>query len=129
MFKVMMLIARRDGLSMAEFIHHYDTVHAEFSKDLIPEMIGHRRNFVSSTAAVEAIAERPTDFDVVVEMFFASRAGWTATCDRIAADAGLAKIISEDEAYLFRPGSKRIFYVEDHAWFRDVEVASVARSA
>lgn len=126
MFKVMMLIARRDGLPMAEFIHHYDTVHAAFSHELLPEMIGHRRNFVSDISGDDGMTARPDtlDFDVVVEMFFADVAGWHATCDRIAADPALARLIADDEAHLFRPGSKRMFFTEEHAWFRDRETTA-----
>jgi len=74
MFKNIALIARKPGLTRAEFIAYYEANHAPLAKRLFPQFTYYRRNFVDLNGAILSPGMTGPDFDSVTEIWFEDRA-------------------------------------------------------
>jgi uncharacterized protein (TIGR02118 family) len=76
MFKVIVLVTRKPGMSKADFIHHYENVHVPMVRRFFPQLIDYRRNYVELDGAMIFEGAAAPDFDSVTEMWFNDRAGY-----------------------------------------------------
>jgi uncharacterized protein (TIGR02118 family) len=106
MFKVIILVTRKPGMSPADFAHHYETVHVPLVKRLVPQLVEYRRNFVEPGAGAP-------DFDAVTEMWFHDRAGYEALT-ALNADPIKGALLAEDAMKFMDAPKTRIFVVEEH---------------
>lgn len=71
MIKMMVLIKRKEGISMEAFRDHYENTHVPLVLKLHPTLGAYRRNYIDS--ALSALPpEKQPDFDVITEAFFDS---------------------------------------------------------
>jgi uncharacterized protein (TIGR02118 family) len=105
--KLIILIARKPGTSLEEFIDYYETVHAPGARERMPALARaeYRRNYIPEAARTGAAI----DFDVVTEMIFASDAEFAQMQQERAACAGW---IAED-VEKFADSSKTRSYLAD----------------
>ena len=113
MLKTIALLKKKPNLSREEFIRYYESRHSVLIRRLIPEIVGYRRNFVHPEGAFLPEGVEGLDFDVVTEIWFASRAAYDAAMHR-ASEPDIARQIAEDEENLFDRSATRMFVVEEN---------------
>lgn len=96
MIKLMVLIKRRDGMSMEEFIDYYESNHAPLAARSLPDLHAYKRYFLTPFAP--DAPELP--YDVVTEIVFASQEDLDKTL-ALLGGGPLAEEIQADEAKLF----------------------------
>lgn len=109
MFKTITLLKRRDGMTMADFIAHYETVHARIGeKYLAAGAVHYCRRFLHPLGEAD---DKP--YDVVMEIWFEDRAAFEHTLAELM-ESGPAAEIAADEDKLFDRSRSRMFAVEEH---------------
>lgn len=113
MFKVVALLARKQGLSRAEFIDYYETRHVPLITEVLPPFRGYRRNYLEHEGRLAPPGAPATDFDVLSEFLFDDRAGYDAMLAAYADPATAARIAADEENFLDRSRT-RMHVVEVH---------------
>ena len=72
MFKIMILIKRRPGMSMDEFIDYYENHHAALGVRVVPNMTGYTRRYLMPLG--DGAPEPP--YDVATEIVFDNEAAF-----------------------------------------------------
>jgi hypothetical protein len=114
MLKTLVLLKRRPGMTMEEFVDYYENHHAKLGeKYLLPEVKRYSRRYVQPeknpiTGQVEEL-----DFDVVMEMWWDSRADFDTAMARVSSD-GVREQFFEDEERIFNSHANRVFMVEEY---------------
>jgi uncharacterized protein (TIGR02118 family) len=112
MLKTIALLKKKPGLSKADFIAYYETRHSVLIRQLLPGIVGYRRNFLDLEGAFVFPGAQPLDFDVVTELWFESAEAYAAAMAR-AAEPDIARQIAQDEENLFDRAATRMFVVEE----------------
>lgn len=118
MIKILVFNKRKDGVSMEEYRHHYETVHAPLAHSLFPTVKAYRRNYVDEDATARADTRRgvstaSADFDSVAEVFFDSWEAFEAFRDRSAEPDVRAQVLADEEKFLDPSAIKRVVVVPD----------------
>jgi uncharacterized protein (TIGR02118 family) len=113
MFKVIVLIARKVGLSREDFMHHYETVHVPLVHSLVPQLVEYRRNYLDPAEIVAMPSAAATDFDSITEMWFRDRAGYEALTT-LNADPVKGALLADDAALFLDAAKTRMFIVGEH---------------
>ena len=117
MFKTILLIKKREGISREEFSEYYEKRHLPFMLDLLPGKLAlHRRNYILDSTDFEYreasdFGSWPGDFDVITEAIYSNRAdaeALTALCR----DPDIYRQIIADEANFIAPGGVKKYIVE-----------------
>lgn len=110
--KLFILLTRKDGLTVEQFRHHYETVHAPMAVRLFKMVKDYRRNFIDrDNIEVKPGASKP-DFDVITELHFASESDYEAFLKH-RADPVIDAEVSADEDRLFnRTFNRRLVVTE-----------------
>ncbi len=123
MLKLVSLMKRKRGLSMAQFIEAYESASNGHrllgEKYLRPHATHYVRRFLTPVATAAHGAPQD-DYDVLMEIWFPDR----PTFDRVMAqlaEPGIAAEIAGDEERLFDRASIRSFFVEEYASNMDRE--------
>ncbi len=106
MFKVIILVVRKPGMSPEDFANHYETVHVPLVKRLVPQLVEYRRNFVQPGTG-------EVDFDAVTEMWFRDRKGYE-DLTALNADPVKGALLAEDAVKFMDAPKTRMFVVEEH---------------
>ncbi|MEM1020309.1 MAG: EthD domain-containing protein [Pseudomonadota bacterium] len=94
--KVVTLLKRRDGMSLRDFIHHYETVHKVIGdKYLSHHACGYRRTFLTPMPGSDPEA-RP-DYDVVMEIDFPNQTAFEKTFALLGTPDAQAEIVADEE--------------------------------
>jgi uncharacterized protein (TIGR02118 family) len=112
MFKVVVLVARKPGMSRADFIRHYETVHVPLVRSFFPEMLAYQRNYVDLAGAITYPGAAAPDFDSVTQMWFADRAGYEAMT-AASTDPVKGKALADDAEMFMDTTKTRLFVVEE----------------
>jgi len=122
MFKVMVMIKRKLGMSMQDFIDYYETRHAPLGASKVPNLKRYVRHFIRpyGNAVYGADAEPP--YDVLTEIWFDDEADFNRGMAYLT-DPETAAIIGADEERLFEKSSIRFMIMEDH----ETDLARVPR--
>ena len=113
MIKIVILLKRKPGMSRADFIRHYETVHAVLAVKLVPGMIDYRRNFLDPDKTVFGVSNAHPGFDCITEMLFPDM----ATYERAFAEFSKQDVIDaiiQDEEKLFDRTTIRSYMVDEH---------------
>ena len=110
--KVVLLMKRKAGLSLAEFKDYYERNHVPLSKRLLGDyMLDYRRNYRSGGIATEVTdAPGDSDFDVITEIWYADQAAMEAMWAR-AREPEIAAQIDADGARFMDPEMR--FHIVD----------------
>lgn len=95
------------------FVSYYEGQHAPLIRSLLPGIVDYRRNYINRDGAFVFESAAPFDFDVVTELWWASRTAYEAAI-AIAAQAAIAAIIATDEENFLDRAGTRMFLVEEH---------------
>ena len=112
MYKVIVLIKRRPGLSMEEFIDYYETKHAPLGASKVPNLKRYVRHFVRPYGNDTYAAGGESPCDVLTELWFDDEADFLQGMAYLA-DPDTAAIIQADEEKLFDRNSIRFMVMQD----------------
>ena len=112
-FKAMAVMARKPGLSKAEFIDYYENHHVPLIRSMF-EFAEYRRSYVDLTDAILAPEVEKPDFDVVTELWFNNRADYEAMLAG-PDDPAIARRVADDEAHFLDRAKTRFFIVDERA--------------
>ena len=108
MFKLMVFVVRRAGMTQAAFVEHYETRHVPLIARLAPAPSAYRRVYLDRDAPLGR-GVVGVDFDAMTELWFADKAAYRAWMAAIAVDA-----VAEDEARFMDRAATRAFVSETH---------------
>lgn len=114
MFKVMILIKRRPGMSMEEFIDYYETRHAVLGASTLPMMTGYVRHYLRPLGSHVGDGAAELPYDVLTEITFKDEGGFHEAMAVLAVPETAAEITA-DEAKLFDRSTITFMHVEDRA--------------
>ena len=120
MFKMMVFLKKRAGMSKTAFREYYESCHALLVRRTAPKMRRYVRNYLTPLGNEVYAAQENGEVDCITEAWFETDEDFEATmADILATD--LAKALVEDEERLFdRPFIR---------WFRADEIESDLKSA
>lgn len=110
-FTVLTLIKRRQGMSKADFIDHYESRHRLIGEKVLG---GWATRYERRHLHPVDGADADHDFDVVLEIDFPDRETCDA-CFAAMADPAIMAEIVEDEERLFDRARMRTYHIESHA--------------
>lgn len=120
MFKLVITMKRKQGISPAEFMRHYDDVHIPLCRRIMPPLQLHRRNFILTDHAFynyvgdnRGDSSREPPFDVVTEAIYDSEEAARASMDALF-DQQIGPQVMADEKNFVEPGSVNFYVVEVH---------------
>lgn len=103
MFKVLVFLIRKPGMTPEAFRDHYETRHVPLALATFPELVEHRRNYPGENGSFFAPDVTMPAWDAISEMRFADRAGFDAMLARIADPVASAEISADELRFLDRP--------------------------
>jgi hypothetical protein len=116
MFKLIMAIRRKEGLTREEFRDYYENNHVKLAERLNIAPPGYRRNYVvDNDPLLEGVDEDRKDksptFDVLTETMYSSREEAEEIFTRFA-DPAVFNAVVEDENKFIAPGGIKFYIVE-----------------
>jgi hypothetical protein len=112
MFKVVMLMKRRPGMTPEAFKDYYETTHARIGERVLPTAERYFRRFLTPLGPPAAGPELEPVADVITEIWFKDHATYEATMLALAEPATIAEIVA-DEENLFDRTSIRMYAVDE----------------
>ena len=117
MVKLVSLMNRKPGMSMADFIEYYETRHVPLILRLLPFVADYRRNYVLEGPPYHTAHMAPgrsdlRAFDVMTELTFASTEMFGNMVDALSAPE-IGRLIAEDEANFLDRMTSRSYLVEE----------------
>ncbi len=113
MFKVMVMIKRKRGMRMEDFIQYYETKHAPLGASKVPNLKRYVRHFIRPFGNDTYGADAEPPYDVLTEIWFDDEADFKRGMAYLC-DPETAAIIGADEEKLFERASIRFMLMEDH---------------
>jgi hypothetical protein len=113
MLKQVTLLKRKPGMSMQAFIDYYENVHSKMGEHFLRRAKRYQRRYVQPEINPITGEAVELDFDVVMELWWESRADFEATMQEISGGEAHA-LMFEDEERLFASHDHRTFTVEEH---------------
>ena len=113
MFKVMVMIKRKRGMSMEDFIAYYENHHAPLGASKVPNLKRYVRHFIRPYGNAVHGADAEPPYDVLTEIWFDDEADFQRGMAYLT-DPETAAIIGADEEKLFEKSSIRFMIMEDH---------------
>jgi len=114
MYKVMILIKRRAGMSMEEFIDYYESHHAILGASTLPMMTSYVRHYLTPLGSHVRDPAEELPYDVVTEITFADESAFQEAMTTLAAPETADKIVADEER-LFDRSTITFTQVEDRA--------------
>jgi uncharacterized protein (TIGR02118 family) len=114
MLKVMLLMKRRAGLSLAEFIEHYETVHVPLAEKRARGLLRYERHYLhpSPTDLYGNEVGEP-EYDVLTELWYEDREAFEKAHAGLRRHPERIADIVADEEKLFDRAKSRVVFVED----------------
>ncbi|HYH51671.1 MAG TPA: EthD domain-containing protein [Acidimicrobiia bacterium] len=91
MFKIMILIKRRAGMSMDDFIDYYENHHAPLGLRAVPNMKGYTRRYLTPLGGEELA------YDVATEIVFDDEADFGRAMEHLNEPATRAEVDADEE--------------------------------
>ena len=113
MYKVVILIKRRKGMSMDEFIDYYEKKHAPLATPMLLNIRRYVRHFIRpfQSPTYPAASEGPAD--VVTEFWYDTQADFERAMENVSRPEN-AKVLQADEEKLFDRASIQIYTSEQY---------------
>jgi uncharacterized protein (TIGR02118 family) len=109
--KLLVMMKRKEGISIDDFVQHYESSHAPLVLRLLPHLCGYTRNYVRDTLNLRGHDEAST-FDVVSEAWFATKEDYQAFL-RDNEKPEIRTEIMADEAQFIDTATIQLFLVEE----------------
>lgn len=119
MFKIVLLIKRKEGMSHQEFRDYYETNHAPLAKRVMPGMSAYKRTFLQPLSDSQSspddfdLKQESTarDYDVVTEFFWDNADDFQSAVEFMNSDG--AQVLVEDELKFMDRSSMTFFMGEE----------------
>jgi EthD domain-containing protein len=111
MFTVFGFLTKKDGLSMREFIDHYENKHVPLICNSAPVPLVYKRRYLTPDDRL-TIEGGEIDFDVMTELVFADRSAFEAWMAQLAKPEVGARIVADEEKFLDRSRT-RAYVIEE----------------
>jgi hypothetical protein len=113
-FKTVMLLKRRPGMSMDDFIAYYEDHHTLIGKKYLAGFATHYvRRYVTPFANPVTGAEIESPYDVITETWYPDQTAFAAAMAIVGQPGPMAEIAADEENFLDRP--KNLFFtVHEH---------------
>jgi hypothetical protein len=126
MLKVMLMMKRNPGLSLEEFIEHYERVHVPLALTNARNLVHYERHYLRPGRFVPFGDELiEPDYDVITELWYDSETTFESQQELLRRHPEVLADIVADEENLFDRSKSRFAYVEDHV--SDLSGLSTAR--
>jgi uncharacterized protein (TIGR02118 family) len=112
-FKVMVMIKRKPGMKMEDFIAYYENNHAPLGASKVPNLKRYVRHFIRPYGNEIYSADSESSYDVLTEIWFDDKADFERGMAYLT-EPETAAIIGADEENLFDKSSIRFMLMEDH---------------
>ncbi|GAA1843971.1 hypothetical protein GCM10009836_24190 [Pseudonocardia ailaonensis] len=109
MFKVMLLVKRKPGMSMEDFVDYYENVHAARDKSG-SGIVHYARHYLRPAPSFtdDETAEPP--FDAVTEVWYSDRAAYDAIREKLVQKpAWVADVVADEERFMDRARCRTVF--------------------
>jgi uncharacterized protein (TIGR02118 family) len=103
MFKLIVLLKRKPGTSVAEFRDYYETRHAKLVAESAPLMRNYVRNYLTPVGNDLYAIDAAPPYDCVTEAWFDSEEDFTNTVGAILTPEKAAEIAADEERFLDKP--------------------------
>lgn len=112
MFKMIVLLKRRPGMSIEDFVTYYETAHAKLGASYLkPHIVRYARNCLRAMPNPLTGEDIEPECDVLTEVWFPDRAAWERSM-AVFSDPAVAARMSEDEDRLFDRSRTRLFLID-----------------
>jgi uncharacterized protein (TIGR02118 family) len=112
MFKVLILLKRRPGMSVEEFRDYYEGVHSKLGEKHASGMRRYIRRYVQPVSSPFAGQSSELDFDVVTELWYDDRAAFERAMQRSSGSDVAAEIAADEERLFDRSKTRFATVVE-----------------
>jgi len=114
MLKVMLLMKRNPGLSLAEFIERYETVHVPLAERYASRLLRYERHYLHpSPRDLYGNEVGEPEYDVLTELWYEDMEAFTKAHGWMQRQPERIADIIEDEEALFDRSKSRLVFVED----------------
>ncbi len=114
MFKAVVLLKRKPGMSFEDFVAYYESHHRLLGEKWVPTQTRYVRRYIRPVSRNPITGETPhTDYDVLTEMWFESRAAFDAAMAQLS-NPQAASEIAADEELLFDRSRICLCEIEEH---------------
>ena len=113
MFKLIVLLKRKPGTTMAEFRDHYERHHAVLVVDSSPLLRRYVRNYLTGIGNELYPADAEPPFDCITEAWFDSEDDFRRSADGILVPGKAAEIVADEERFLDRGATRWYTAVEE----------------
>lgn len=110
MFKYIIMLKRKTGLSDEAFGRHYEEVHAPLGLSLLPTARRYSRKYVRSRGSKFSPVVDDA-FDVITEVWFDDQQAWEQAMSSISKED--AALLTEDEFKIFDREATRYYVLID----------------
>lgn len=97
MFKVMVLIKRRSGMSMDEFKAYYEGNHVPLALEHVPHLQGYVRNYFTPMGGTHTEGGDELPFDVCTELHYANEEDFGKSMAALQQPEVLDLIVADEE--------------------------------
>jgi hypothetical protein len=112
MFTVFAFLAKRDEISMQEFIDYYENKHIPLILTLAPAPLVYKRRYLIRDQELTK-SGNVVDYDVMTELGFADQEAFAAWTGKLFAP-GIAERVAEDEARFLDRSQTRAYVVQEY---------------
>jgi hypothetical protein len=114
MLKVFLLLKRKPGLTMEEFIDHYENVHAPLGLKHVKNIKHYERHYLRPGPYPLGGEVGEPEYDVITELWYDDIDSFNEKNELMQLNLeGLAAINADEETFLDRT-KNRLVFVEDH---------------
>ena len=112
--KVVVLLKRRHGLSVAELIEHYEAVHAPLALRLATRLRRYERHYLHPAVAFDGGEAVEPEYDVITELWYDDMDAYLADQASARDHPELVAAIVADERELFDRSKTRVAFAESY---------------
>lgn len=112
MFTVFGFLAKRQDLTLQEFIDYYENKHVPLILSLAPAPLVYKRRYLARTQDLTK-SGNPVDFDVIAEFGFADQQAFSSWVEQLFAP-GIGEKVAEDEARFLDRSRSRTYVIDEH---------------
>jgi uncharacterized protein (TIGR02118 family) len=114
MLKVLLLLKRRPGLTLSEFIEHYEKVHVPLAEKHARGLLRYERHYLHpSPTDIHGNEVGEPEYDVLTELWYESREAFQKSHGGMSRNPERIAEIIADEEKLFDRAKSRLAFVED----------------
>ena len=113
MFKAIVLIRRKPGMSREDFIDYYENNHAPLGASKVPNLVKYVRHYIRPFGNDVYAADAEPPYDVLTEIWFENEEEFHKGMAYLS-EPETAALIGADEEKLFDKSSIRFMTMEDY---------------